>query len=1040
MDCKEIISSKTSSHVEFDLEFSDQASPKNNDSFGLSENDNDLSVDNLPAIGIENNWDEEENYAMPSSHDFQIPLPPPSGYDDFSPCVTQPHSSNFDGDIISLFSPTEVHESGVGDLFDIRAEAGVCGLRNLGNTCFMSTGVQCLMATPALVKYFLEQNDLMNDSLIAHLSSLTQKMWSGQYSSIQPTDFKDILGEHFPQFKDFRQHDCQEFLALLLDGLHEQMNSAASPAQVYSRNKQNKKVDLNTGPKDFIPVGEECSSSNNIFSKHINGVTKNKNAELNDIGLNLGDEILDKNITCESHLNKSMDNNSLCGNNLILLNSKVKINSFGDKEKQVEGFLNNSTQVITGLEDITKDSKTSNVNVLVTEQEANNEIRFDSEKFPRNDIVRRRESLNLNAFQIYENNTSSMKRGKSTVIHYSCAADFREGLDLKRLKLNPREDHVEEIGVEGDEMEIVVQCDQEKNQRMEEERKHRQTDDSSVLEKNFRMECERKRREMADISELNAGPSSACTKEKEEICLESQLKIEPEAETHWEKHLAAHQSVIVDTFQGQFRSTVVCSSCKYVSVTYEPFMYLSVPLPHAMEQQLCITLVETGKAVPMQFMLTVNKRGKVTCLKKQLLQFIEKSSPLLVFAEGLDHHVSKILDDNCPLRFVNTVSRSLYAFEITNFHSSESDSSLAEGTESQSNNSVNNSSNDGEACTICLEEMDSNMSHHIGCACILCDSCITRSTQHYGGGVLICPVCHKKLSPGIDFVAIEYTKNINTAIRMFYIPVVFRLDTLGDGNNNTKLIKLFGHPRLLRLPNHIQGEELHEIVNSVVPYSLPYKLVFVDGQGHHCSRCMYHLHCRGCLVPTNGPLVLHTNDTLAVMFSDPVDDVILKHSSMQSKRDQHPLSLYDCIHAFSQSEILDEHNPWYCPKCQQNQCATKTLSIWRYPRCLIVYLKRFVFQDCISTKIEDKVMFPLCGLIMDSRNSLYDLYACVCHVGGVSAGHYTAYTQHPHTGEWHHFNDDCVTKQMPLEDDYSNAYILFYKMRERLTHLLITVS
>lgn len=48
---------------------------------------------------------------------------------------------------------------------------------------------------------------------------------------------------------------------------------------------------------------------------------------------------------------------------------------------------------------------------------------------------------------------------------------------------------------------------------------------------------------------------------------------------------------------------------------------------------------------------------------------------------------------------------------------------------------------------------------------------------------------------------------------------------------------------------------------------------------------------------------------------------------------------------------------------------------------------------------------------------------------GVSAGHYTAYTQHPYTGEWHYFNDDYVTKQMPQEDDFSNAYILFYKMR-----------
>jgi len=41
------------------------------------------------------------------------------------------------------------------------------------------------------------------------------------------------------------------------------------------------------------------------------------------------------------------------------------------------------------------------------------------------------------------------------------------------------------------------------------------------------------------------------------------------------------------------------------------------------------------------------------------------------------------------------------------------------------------------------------------------------------------------------------------------------------------------------------------------------------------------------------------------------------------------------------SEVLDEHNPWYCPKCRKNQCANKTMTVWRYPDTLIVYLKRY---------------------------------------------------------------------------------------------------
>lgn len=62
----------------------------------------------------------------------------------------------------------------------------------------------------------------------------------------------------------------------------------------------------------------------------------------------------------------------------------------------------------------------------------------------------------------------------------------------------------------------------------------------------YRMECERRQRDSRD-----AGPSGA-SGETEPVSAEIDL----EAEAHWQKHLAAHKSVIVDTFQGQFKSTV----------------------------------------------------------------------------------------------------------------------------------------------------------------------------------------------------------------------------------------------------------------------------------------------------------------------------------------------------------------------------------------------------------------------------------------------------------------------------------------------------
>lgn len=114
---------------------------------------------------------------------------------------------------------------------------GRIGLQNLGNTCYMNSALQCLVHIPELTQYFLFncfQDELNTDNplgmsgkVATSFAKLIHNLFdkkSSRGTSIIPREFKQTIGHFNSMFADYHQQDSQEFLAFLLDGLHEDLN------------------------------------------------------------------------------------------------------------------------------------------------------------------------------------------------------------------------------------------------------------------------------------------------------------------------------------------------------------------------------------------------------------------------------------------------------------------------------------------------------------------------------------------------------------------------------------------------------------------------------------------------------------------------------------------------------------------------------------------------------------------------------------------------------------------------------------------------
>ncbi|XP_058086865.1 ubiquitin carboxyl-terminal hydrolase 8-like isoform X2 [Magnolia sinica] len=465
---------------------------------------------------------------------------------------------------------------------------------------------------------------------------------------------------------------------------------------------------------------------------------------------------------------------------------------------------------------------------------------------------------------------------------------------------------------------------------------------------------------------------------------------------YWANHLARNDSIIVDLYQGQYRSTLVCPVCGKISVTFDPFMYLSLPLPSTTMRTMTVTVISTdGSAQPSPYIITVPKNGKC----KDLIQALSsacslRSNESLLVAEIYSNRIIRYLEEPSDSLYLIRDDDRLAAYRLPN------------------------DLDEFPLVVFMHQHMEEHYIH----------GSITSCWKPFGIP-LVTRLCNIIIGSDIHNLFLNL---LNPYLRPKEASFNDQDNNISDRNGEDLEMDDATNASISGVENRSS-----ESGDDPCP-EIEFEFYLTDEKGI----------TKNYKIEKNQPvsvIELGRQLYLLVLWPDKTIsqyDTRLLNSLPQifklgfsAKRLQESVSLYACLEAFLKEEPLGPEDMWYCPNCKKHRQASKKLDLWRLPEILVIHLKRFSYSHFMKNKLETSVDFPthdldLSAYIARKHGQMpnhYALYAVSNHYGGLGGGHYTAYVHHQGDNQWYEFDDSHV---FPVTEDKiktSAAYVLFYR-------------
>ncbi|XP_030648580.1 ubiquitin carboxyl-terminal hydrolase 32 [Chanos chanos] len=435
----------------------------------------------------------------------------------------------------------------------------------------------------------------------------------------------------------------------------------------------------------------------------------------------------------------------------------------------------------------------------------------------------------------------------------------------------------------------------------------------------------------------------------------------------WENHLRRNRSIVVDLFHGQLRSQVKCKTCGHVSARFDPFNFLSLPLPMDNSMHLEIIVIRLDGSTPIRYGLRLNVDEKYSGLKKLLSELCCLKPEQILLAEVHMSNIKNFLLDSQKVRRV--VSGFLCAFEIPLAESPLSVSSTEETAKEPPSVVDGNSTTISNGTSLKIDVIPTGMPSTV----------VPRATETgLANGLPNGHVLPPPETPYSGFIIAIHRKMMRAELYFLSAqknrPSLFGMPLIVPCTAHTRARDLYDAvwTQVSRLASPLPPQEASnhaQDCDDSLGYQYPFTLCVVQRDGNSCAWCPWYRFCRGCPIECSDAIATVGNCCIAVDW-DPTalhlryqtsqERMVEEHVSVeQSRRAQaEPISLDSCLKAFTTEEELGEDELYYCSKCKTHRLATKKLDLWRLPPILIIHLKRFQFVNGRWIKSQKIVRFP----------------------------------------------------------------------------------